>query len=74
MASSDREKLTEFWEKYKHSPDDNAMMLNEKADRLKEADCEDIWRSLPDVHNMDVIDIGAGIGCAFIVMFRTFIP
>jgi hypothetical protein len=57
-----RGELKTFWDGYSQITDERSMMLNEHADRLKDLDCRDIIRSLPDTTNMDVVDIGAGIG------------
>jgi ubiquinone/menaquinone biosynthesis C-methylase UbiE len=57
-----REELKTFWDGYSQITDERSMMLNEHAALLKDLDCKDIIRSLPDTTNMDVVDIGAGIG------------
>jgi phosphoethanolamine N-methyltransferase len=57
-----RVELKTFWDGYSKITDERSMMLNEHADLLKDLDCKDIIRSLPDTTNMDVVDIGAGIG------------
>jgi len=57
-----RGELKTFWDGYSQITDERSMMLNEHADLLKDLDCRDIIRSLPDTTGMDVVDIGAGIG------------
>jgi hypothetical protein len=62
MADVQRTQLKSFWDQYESMPNIQAMMLNDKAEILKEADCLDVLQSLPDFQGMDVVDIGAGIG------------
>jgi len=58
----DREALTEFWEKQSHVPTVQTMMLNKFADKVDQQDRQDILASLPNFNNMNVVELGAGIG------------
>uniref|UniRef100_A0AC35U6C0 Methyltransf_25 domain-containing protein n=1 Tax=Rhabditophanes sp. KR3021 TaxID=114890 RepID=A0AC35U6C0_9BILA len=62
MVNNDRENLKKFWSRYSGQADINAMMLNQNAGDIEEADRHDIMSSLPSVDGKDVVDIGAGIG------------
>lgn len=58
----DRLALTEFWEKQAHAPTVQTMMLNKLAEQVDEQDKQDIVNSLPDLEDMRIVELGAGIG------------
>lgn len=58
----DRTALTEFWEKQSHVPTVQTMMLNKFADKVDHQDRQDILESIPDFQDMNVVELGAGIG------------
>lgn len=51
-----------FWSLYSHQATNGSMMLNRNADEFEAQDRENIVECLPDFTDLDVVDIGAGIG------------
>ncbi|GMT14398.1 hypothetical protein PFISCL1PPCAC_5695 [Pristionchus fissidentatus] len=66
-----RTSFKSFWDKYSDRPDISAMMLNNNAEQLEEADRHDILSSLPCIKGKDAVDIGAGIGRFTTVLAET---
>ncbi|GMR36565.1 hypothetical protein PMAYCL1PPCAC_06760 [Pristionchus mayeri] len=66
-----RTSFKSFWDKYSDRPDIGAMMLNNNAEELEEADRKDILSSLPCIKGKDAVDIGAGIGRFTTVLAQT---
>ncbi|KAF8361293.1 pmt-1 [Pristionchus pacificus] len=66
-----RTSFKSFWDKYSDRPDIGAMMLNNNAEELEEADRHDILSSLPCIKGKDAVDIGAGIGRFTTVLAQT---
>lgn len=60
--SGERNTYQKFWDKFSTKADNNSMMLNKNADQFEKYDREDILASLPQFLNLNVADIGAGIG------------
>uniref|UniRef100_A0A8R1DNP7 phosphoethanolamine N-methyltransferase n=1 Tax=Caenorhabditis japonica TaxID=281687 RepID=A0A8R1DNP7_CAEJA len=71
MVNARRLNFKNFWDKYSDKPDTNSMMLNNSAEELEASDRADILASLPQLHNKDVVDIGAGIGRFTTVLAET---
>ncbi|CAI2325042.1 unnamed protein product [Caenorhabditis sp. 36 PRJEB53466] len=71
MVNQRRANFKNFWDKYSDKPDTNSMMLNHSAEELEASDRADILASLPQLHNKDVVDIGAGIGRFTTVLAET---
>uniref|UniRef100_A0A915CI58 phosphoethanolamine N-methyltransferase n=1 Tax=Parascaris univalens TaxID=6257 RepID=A0A915CI58_PARUN len=57
-----RSSFKNFWSKFSHRCDNTVMMLNKSADEFEADDRANIISSLPDLHDKDIVDIGAGIG------------
>ncbi|KAI6184074.1 Methyltransferase type 11 domain containing protein [Aphelenchoides bicaudatus] len=62
VQRTDNDKVYGFWSKFSVDPSINSMMLNQNADQLEESDRMAILEALPDLTDMFVVDIGAGIG------------
>uniref|UniRef100_A0A915J763 phosphoethanolamine N-methyltransferase n=1 Tax=Romanomermis culicivorax TaxID=13658 RepID=A0A915J763_ROMCU len=70
----DRLALTEFWEKQAHAPTVETMMLNKLAEQVDEQDKRDIFNSLPDLEDMRIMELGAGIGIVQKTYNSHFLP
>lgn len=62
VVSANAEACRQFWDKFSNQCDNRAMMLNANADQIETPDRNDILDSLPNLKDLDIVEVGAGIG------------